>query len=175
METFSALLQLYAGNSPVTGEFPSQRPVMRIFDVFYDLRLNKRLSKQSWGWWFETSSRSLLRHCNVMIKCNVILAKLWSLAQCMKPPVAHLLNSPDFGLNYLEMVVSYLKLQWNVKATNLWANWSWLEVSCTAVATPEVVNWTTPSAVSDKNLPKWRYFCFKVVNNTKNSGSRNTK
>ena len=65
METFSALLVLCAGNSPVPGEFPSQRPVMRSFDVFFDLRLNKRLSKQSWGWWFETLSRSLWRHCNV--------------------------------------------------------------------------------------------------------------
>ena len=42
METFSALLVLCAGNSPVTGEFPSQRPVMRSFDVFFDLRLNNR-------------------------------------------------------------------------------------------------------------------------------------
>ena len=39
------------GNSPVTGEFPAQRPVTRSFDVFFDLRLNKRLSKQRWGWW----------------------------------------------------------------------------------------------------------------------------
>ena len=64
METFSALLALCAGNSPVTGEFPSQRQVTRSFDVFFHLRLNKRLSKQSWGWWFETSSRSLWRHDN---------------------------------------------------------------------------------------------------------------
>ena len=63
METFSALLVLCAGNSPVTGEFPTQRPVTRSFDVFFDLRLNKRLSKQSWGRWFETPSRSLWRHC----------------------------------------------------------------------------------------------------------------
>ena len=56
METFSALLAFGAGNSPVTGEFPAQRPVTRSFDIFSDLRLNKRLSKQSWGWWFE-------RHC----------------------------------------------------------------------------------------------------------------
>ena len=52
------------GNSPVPGEFPSQRPVTRSFGVFFDLRLNKRLRKQSWGWWFETPSRSLWRHCN---------------------------------------------------------------------------------------------------------------
>ena len=36
------------------GEFPTQRPVTRSFDVYFDLRPNKRLSKQSWGWWFET-------------------------------------------------------------------------------------------------------------------------
>ena len=49
METFSALLSLCAGNSPVTGEFPAQRPVMRSFDVFFVLPLNKRLGKQWWG------------------------------------------------------------------------------------------------------------------------------
>ena len=46
-------------------EFPAQMPVTRSFDVFFDLHLNKRLSKQSWGWWFETPSRSLWRHRNV--------------------------------------------------------------------------------------------------------------
>ena len=46
METLSVLLALCVGNSPVTGEFPAQRPVTRSFDGFFDLRLNKRLSKQ---------------------------------------------------------------------------------------------------------------------------------
>ena len=46
METFSALLAICAGNSPVTGEFPAHKPVTRGFDVFVDLRLNKRLSKK---------------------------------------------------------------------------------------------------------------------------------
>ena len=64
METFSALLALCEGNSPVTGEFPSQWPVTPSFDVFFDLCLNKQLSDQSWGWWFETPSRSLWRHFN---------------------------------------------------------------------------------------------------------------
>ena len=54
--TFSAL--------PVTDEFPAQRPVTRSFDGFFDLRLNKCLNKQSWGWWFETPSWPLWRHCN---------------------------------------------------------------------------------------------------------------
>ena len=58
METFSVLLTICAGNSPVTGEFPPQRPVTRSFGVFFDLC---RLSKQSCGWWFETPSHSLWR------------------------------------------------------------------------------------------------------------------
>ena len=44
--------------------FTAQKPVTRSFDVF-DLRLNKRLSKQWWSWWFETPSRPLWRHCYV--------------------------------------------------------------------------------------------------------------
>ena len=60
METFSASLALCAGNSPVTGE----RPVTQSFDVFFDLRLNKWLSKRSLGWWFKMSSCSLWCHCN---------------------------------------------------------------------------------------------------------------
>ena len=54
MEAFSALLVIFVGNSPVTAEFPSQRPVTRSFDVILYLRLNKRSSKLRWGWWFET-------------------------------------------------------------------------------------------------------------------------
>ena len=46
METFSALLAICAGNAPVTGEFPEQRPVTRSFDILFDLCLNKRLSNQ---------------------------------------------------------------------------------------------------------------------------------
>ena len=52
-----------------TGEFPSQSPVTRSFDVFFDLRLNTRLSKQWWGWWFETPLRSLWRHHNESMRC----------------------------------------------------------------------------------------------------------
>ena len=64
METFSALLVICVGNSTVSGEFPTQRPVTRSFDIFFDLRLNKWLSKQPWGWWFKTLSCPLWFHCN---------------------------------------------------------------------------------------------------------------
>ena len=76
MVTISALLALCAGNSPVTGEFPSQRPVTRSFDVFFDLRLNKRLSKQWRRRWFEIASRSLWRHCNVSVPAGFLILTL---------------------------------------------------------------------------------------------------
>ena len=63
METFSALLALCEGKPPVTGWFPPQRSVTRSFDVCFDLRLNKRLSKQSTARCFDTPSCSLWRHC----------------------------------------------------------------------------------------------------------------
>ena len=67
MQTFSALLALCAGNSPITAEFSSQRPVTRSFDVFFNLRQNIRLNKQSRRRWFKTSSRSSWRHSNVWL------------------------------------------------------------------------------------------------------------
>ena len=74
------------------GEFPAQRPVTRNFDVFFDLRLNKRLSKQPRGWWFETPSWSLWRHRNVhwkvfvLLVCKILLQYVgyWWHWQCSK-------------------------------------------------------------------------------------------
>ena len=65
---------IFRVNGPLWGEFtghrwiPSQRPVTRSFDVFFDLRL----SKPSRRWWFETPSRSLRRHCKVA-SCVLVL------------------------------------------------------------------------------------------------------
>ena len=64
MKTFFALLAFCAENSPISGEFPAQRPVTRHFDVFFDLHLNKWFSKPSSRRWFETTSRPLWCHCN---------------------------------------------------------------------------------------------------------------
>ena len=57
------------------GEFPTQRPVTRSFDVFFDLRLNKRLSKQPRGWWFEMPSWSLWCQCNVSVNFTPHVAR----------------------------------------------------------------------------------------------------
>ena len=60
-------------------EFHAQMPVTWSFDVFFDLHLNKRLSKQSWGWWFETPSRPLWRQSNVLpvFTGDVTLLRVW--------------------------------------------------------------------------------------------------
>ena len=78
METFYALLAFFVGNSPVAGEFPTQRQVTRSFDVFFDLRLNKRLSKQPWGWRFETPSRSSWLYFNGMLGFRLNLSVTWN-------------------------------------------------------------------------------------------------
>ena len=95
METFPALHALCAGNSSVTDEFPAQRPVTRIFDVFSDLRrLNKRLSKQSWCWWFETSLRSLWRHCNDLVlgdHSGYVLSR-WEVS--LSEPIPRMISCP---------------------------------------------------------------------------------
>ena len=82
METFPALLALCAGNSPITGKLTAQSPLMRSFDVFFDLRLDKRMSKQSWVSWFETPSCPLWRHCNVVVIYRVTKTMLYNISVC---------------------------------------------------------------------------------------------
>ena len=45
-------------------EFMLEATLAESPSIFFICALNKRLSKKSWGWWFETPSRSLWRHCN---------------------------------------------------------------------------------------------------------------
>ena len=94
METFSASLTFARG----IHRWPSQRPVTRSFDVFIDLLLNKRFSKQSIRRWFETPSRSLWRLCNVGWQFVAALAKVHYLAKWRPISlVAVTLGSPHKG------------------------------------------------------------------------------
>ena len=93
METFYVLLAICAGNSPVTDDFPAQRPVTRNFDVFVNLRLNKRLSKELWGWWFETPSHPLWCQCYVSRITSVIPD--W--------------NFNEYALNFIHKIKCYMK------------------------------------------------------------------
>ena len=93
IKAFSTLLASFAGNSLLTGEFPAQRPMTRSFDVFFDLCLNKKLSKQWWGWWFEMPSP----HYDVTVmKKN---KEMWMIT----------LQSMDFIYN----IIIYKKSKWH--------------------------------------------------------------
>ena len=80
MEAFSTV------TGPLCGEFtwhrwiPWQRPVTRSFDVFFHLRLNRRLSKQSRRRWFETPSRLSWRHCNVQCQDYAVTVMIHSVS-----------------------------------------------------------------------------------------------
>ena len=84
-EAFSTTFMLTSSNGsifrvtgPLWREFtwhwriPLPKPVTRGFDVFFDLHLKKRLSKQSRRRWFEMSSHSLWRHCYVSYVCLIV-------------------------------------------------------------------------------------------------------
>ena len=97
------------------GEFPTQRPVTRSFDVYFDLRLNKRLCKQSWGWWFETLLCPLWRHSNVL-SINMLLplnemvniqwpSKTWTISSSFPYP-----NSFPITL-----VLIYITASWSIQ------------------------------------------------------------
>ena len=119
LETFSALLALCAGISPVIFEFPSHRPVTWSFDAFFDLRLNKWLSKQSRIWWLETPSPQLWRHCNE--SCFI------ALSQTTGTPVNHRLHiDPKCWLKEIRGLC-YLGhlLRRKISSTNENRSWTW--------------------------------------------------
>ena len=95
MEKFSALLPVCEGNPPVTGRFPSQWPVTR-FVVFFDLRMNKRLSKQSRSRWFETPLRSLWCHCNFFSRSRQTFWMTSSVSQIWHESTESLRNLEEY-------------------------------------------------------------------------------
>ena len=106
------------GNSPVTGEFPSQRPVRQSSDVFFDLRLNKWLSKQSRHWWFEMPSCSLWRHCNdqnlVQCNCHNLLCSVNTWHLDTRSGIILGLRSANERRNYFASLDSALSLELHV-------------------------------------------------------------
>ena len=108
-----------------SGEFPAQRPVTRSFDIFFDLRLNKRLSKHSWGWWFETLSCPLWRHCNVALgHLNGINASVYFSGTNSFFLLSNILHYYSliwkFGSGRVQLVVRYLMLIMFVKTVLSW-------------------------------------------------------
>ena len=111
------------GESPVSGEVPAQRPVARSFDIFFDLRLNKRLSKQSWSWWFETLSCPLWRQCD---EVNAMAADGQLPGQIIRSPANKLLLVttepwlPGCRISNSCAVVNWQKCQYSFQVSSKW-------------------------------------------------------
>ena len=163
MEAFSALLALCAGNSPITDEFPTQRPVTGSSDVFFDLRLSKRLNKQSWDWWFGTLSHPLWHHCNATY--------LW-LKQ--RQPQFFFKNYTQYTHLSLEILFTYMfyiiyMRVWNIRGPsdpydvmnrNLEASWcSGCKLLLTAKYKLHKTQWLTKHATCSSKG------CFKLMTN----------
>ena len=95
---------------------PRYWPVTWSFDVFFDLGLIKRLSNQSRGWWFETPSCPLWRHCNDSPEGNLtgytqdIYPR--SILDCLKVIDVRLqLHLP--GTNELTATTGYTRMNWH--------------------------------------------------------------
>ena len=117
------------GNPPITGEFSSQRPVTRSFDVYFDLHLKKRLSKQSRHRWFQTTSRSLWRYCNVL--CTRQFKSLRPIAAYMP----HQIN-PHWFRSWLvawPVPIHYLTQCWNVINWALGNKFQWNLNQCSTI------------------------------------------
>ena len=129
METFSTLLAICAGNSPVPGEFPTQRPVTQSFDIFFDWRLNKRLNKQSSGWWFETLSP----HYDV-----TLMGKKTVSDGCFKMGKRRFLVA---CFNIKILTYQYIKSQWENKMT---ATWHYLHNESSLSSNMALLCWNVP-------------------------------
>ena len=110
-------MKTFPMNSPVTCEFPWQRPVTRSFDIFFLLCLNKRLNKQSWGWWLETPSRSLWRHCNGSMIKRACQRQRWDPVGRFNKTMSFYQNRNYINSQYKDKTVSrtshhYNALQW---------------------------------------------------------------
>ena len=106
------------------GEFPTQRPVTRSFEVFFDLRLNKRLRKQSWGWWFETTSRPLWRQCNAaLIRRYWVRIQLGVRYFCLKKLRLFLMTIPQCKMD--AVTHAQFKYQLHKQVSN-YLIWIWI-------------------------------------------------
>ena len=147
-----------------TGEFPAQRPVTRSFDVFFDLRLNKQLSKQSWGWWSETPSWSLWRHCNDWWKSQT---HNWCHKQYYKVNIviyhSHRWWKYGFTLTVFETVVLILTLLWylckEMRIRNLHCLISQRNIRVQGSTSIKIYGYKHTTNKLDENIKQW----YKII------------
>ena len=124
------------------GEFIGHRwiPYTRASDAelwcFFDLRLNKRLGKQSWGWRFDTLSRPLWRYCNVnMIRDEMLslpvssprrdVAHQWEWRSGTSCPLVHylicdiLISKWQALINWCDIDIEFIGFQFIFQTTSV--------------------------------------------------------
>ena len=117
------------GQPPVTGGFPSQRPVtQRSFDVFFDLRPKNRLSKQSRRRWFETPLPSLWRHCNVKAFIYMMTSSNGNIFRVTSPLCGEFTGPGEFPTQrpVTRSFDVFFDLRPNKRLSKQWRGW-WLE------------------------------------------------
>ena len=113
-----------ARNSLVTGKFPAQRQVTGRFGVLFHLLLNKRMSKQWWGWWFKAPSCPVWCHCNVQwllngeghLLCIRQTERLSTSLATATPPCWHQCKC-QFIKAFIKVHSSYNALIWTQKSS----------------------------------------------------------
>ena len=161
METFSALLAICAGNSLFTGELPAQRPVTQSFDVFFDLRLNKRLSKQWWGWWFE------VHRYHVWWRPYLLFPRIISQIEAWIIWLSFVDDS--FGINFGAHTLGFIfQIHWKLsRATQLTIIQQWLNDGY-APSKKRFIIWTNDGPVywlisASLNLDELIIMCFRKL------------
>ena len=107
-----------------TGEFLSQRPVTRSFDVSFNMCFNKRLSKQSRRRWFQTSSRLLWRHCNDIYDWT---PEWWHTG--IYYWFDNSLQSPQRYISALSDIYDYINLDSFFTSGVFFSDWLWISAS----------------------------------------------
>ena len=111
---------IFRRTGPLCGEFTGHRwiPLTKAsaasFDVFFDRHLNKRLNKQSWGWWIETPSRPLWRHCNdwTTTKQEISWPAPVPLTMLIIPVVMFIIDTAVIFCRIINQIVVYTIIKW---------------------------------------------------------------
>ena len=115
---------------------PHKGPVMWPWPCTKHICLNKRLIKQSWGWWFETPLRPLWRHCNVIFTPRCVLHHIFFL-QIQSSCITHesdkipVIPMEVFGYYWINNNTEFLSCQITlIKVSQTKSLWKILSVCC---------------------------------------------
>ena len=122
----SALLAICAGNSPVTDEFHTQRPVTRNFDVFLDPLLNQR--------WVNSGEAGDLRPMAPILTSLLWSEKRWCETESTQDNLQFIISYSGYQYSY--MVTSRYENDFRITASFVRRMWTFNESFVIRVNTP---------------------------------------